>query len=138
MVYQMKKYIIGKIIISIYTWHVQDGDIELNLNKIMTKEVFNGIVQNRLDKIQSTLISKGKEYQRNADVLHNFEKAAKMGNTTREKALWGFALKHYVSFMDILDDLEKGEPVHLDLVEEKIGDLINYLILAEASIKDRV
>ena len=104
----------------------------------MTKEVFNEIVQDRLDKIKSTLISKGKEYQRNEDVLHNFEKAAKMGNTTREKALWGFALKHYVSFMDILDDLEKGEKIHIGLVEEKIGDLINYLILAEASIKDRL
>jgi hypothetical protein len=38
--------------------------------------------------------------------MHNFDKAAQLGNTTREKALWGFA-KALCFFMDILDDMDK-------------------------------
>lgn len=104
----------------------------------MKREKFNILVEKRLEKIQQTLVEKGKEYQRNEDVLHNFNVAAKLGNTTREKALWGFALKHYVSFMDMMNDVENGTIVKEDRIDEKIGDLINYLILAEASFKERL
>ena len=104
----------------------------------MTPEEFDKIVQERTEKTVATLIEKGKEYRRNNDPMHNFNVAAKLGNTTREKALWGFALKHYVSFMDMLDDIEKGVLPKTELVDEKIGDLINYLILCEASIKDKI
>jgi len=104
----------------------------------MTKQEFDILVQQRVQKIQQTLIEKGKEYQRNEDPLHNFNVAAKLGNTTREKALWGFALKHYVSFIDMMNDVENGTLVKEERIDEKIGDLINYLILCEASFKDRL
>ncbi len=104
----------------------------------MTEEQFDKLVANRLNAIRQTLIIKGKEYRRNNDPLHNFNVAAQLGNTTREKALWGFALKHYVSFMDILNDIEKNNLPTEELISEKIGDLINYLILCEASIKDKI
>jgi hypothetical protein len=104
----------------------------------MTEQSFDILVQERVQKIQQTLVEKGKEYRRNADPLHNFNMAAQLGNVTREKALWGFALKHYVSFMDILNDIEKGTLPKEEVIDEKIGDLINYLILCEASIKDRL
>lgn len=104
----------------------------------MTEQSFDILVQERVQKIQQTLVEKGKEYKRNSDPLHNFNMAAQLGNVTREKALWGFALKHYVSFMDILNDIEKGTLPKEAVIDEKIGDLINYLILCEASIKDRL
>jgi hypothetical protein len=104
----------------------------------MTEEEFNALVDRRLDLIREVLITKGKEYRRNSDPLHNFNVASRVNNTTREKALWGFALKHYVSFLDMLDDIEKNKLPKKEYVEEKIGDLINYLILCEASIKDRM
>lgn len=104
----------------------------------MTTEEFNKIINNRLERILKTLVNKGKEYQRNNDPLHNFNVAARLGNTTREKALWGFALKHYVSFIDILNDIENDVIPSEEIVDEKIGDLINYLILCEASIKDKI
>lgn len=104
----------------------------------MTEDQFDKLVANRLNATRQTLIIKGKEYRRNNDPLHNFNVAAQLGNTTREKALWGFALKHYVSFMDILNDIEKGNLPTDELISEKIGDLINYLILCEASIKDKI
>jgi len=104
----------------------------------MTEEEFNALVDRRLDLIREVLITKGKEYRRNSDPLHNFNVASRVNNTTREKALWGFALKHYVSFLDMLDDIEKNKLPKKEYVEEKIGDLINYLVLCEASIKDRM
>jgi hypothetical protein len=104
----------------------------------MTKNEFDDLVERRCNLIGATLIAKGKEYIRNDDPLHNFNVGAQLGKTTREKALWGFALKHYVSFMDILDDIEKDVLPTEHMIDEKIGDLINYLILCEASIKDRL
>ena len=104
----------------------------------MTEDQFDKLVTARLNATRQTLIIKGKEYRRNNDPLHNFNVAAQLGNTTREKALWGFALKHYLSFMDILNDIEKNNLPTEELISEKIGDLINYLILCEASIKDKI
>ena len=104
----------------------------------MTEQEFNALVEKRLDLTREVLIIKGREYRRNSDPLHNFNVASKLNNTTREKALWGFATKHLVSFLDMLDDIEKNKLPQREYVEEKIGDLINYLILCEASIKDRM
>jgi hypothetical protein len=104
----------------------------------MTEQEFDALVEKRLDLTREVLIIKAKEYRRNSDPLHNFNMASKLNNTTREKALWGFATKHLVSFLDMLDDIEKNKLPKKEYVEEKIGDLINYLILCEASIKDRM
>jgi hypothetical protein len=104
----------------------------------ITEEQFDTIVKDRTIMIKRTLVEKGKEYRRNNDPLHNFRVAAKVQDTTEEKALWGFAVKHYVSFLDILNDIENGKLPAIDVVDEKIGDLINYLILCEASIKEKI
>ena len=107
------------------------------MNRI-TQQAFDALVQQRVEKITQTLIEKGKEYQRNFDPLHNFRVGARVSNTTEEKVLWGFAVKHYVSFLDILNDIETGILPKEETVDEKIGDLINYLILCEASIKEKI
>lgn len=104
----------------------------------MTQEEFDKVIENRLQKIKETLLIKGKEYIRNNDPLHNFNVAARINNVSREKALWGFALKHYVSFLDILNDIDNNILPSTEKVDEKIGDLINYLVLCEASIKDKI
>ena len=46
-------------------------------------------------------------------------------------------LKHFVSIQDIVEKIEtKGEYPEGDILEEKIGDAINYLILLETLIKE--
>lgn len=112
--------------------------MESKSNYQITPEHFDALVNTRCEKIKKTLVEKGKEYRRNNDPLHNFRVAAKVGNTTEEKALWGFATKHYVSFLDMLNDIEQGKLPTEAYVDEKIGDLINYLILCEASIKEKI
>jgi hypothetical protein len=104
----------------------------------MKEHQFYEILQQRLKKIEETLGNKAKEYAVEGDKLHNFNVGARITGQTREKVLWGFALKHYISFLDILENLDKGKLPTEAMVDEKIGDLINYLVLVEASLKDRL
>lgn len=104
----------------------------------MTENEFQEVLNARLIKIKETLSSKAKEYATDMDKLHNFNVGARLTGQTRERVLWGFALKHYISFLDILDGLDKGKLPSEAMVDEKVGDLINYLVLVEASIKDRL
>lgn len=87
---------------------------------------FDKAVLKRLELCKEILIIKGKEYATDKDKFHNFNVAAILNGTTPEKALWGFATKHLVSIMDIIDDSDKFSGQQ---IEDKIGDMINYLIL---------
>jgi hypothetical protein len=104
----------------------------------MKDREFQEVLQQRLKKIEQTLGQKAKEYAAEGDKLHNFNVGARITGQIREKVLWGFALKHYISFLDILDNVEKGKLPTEEMVDQKIGDLINYLVLVEASLKDRI
>lgn len=96
------------------------------------------IVDSRLDKIHAILNIKAKEYVRNDDRLHNFNVGAELENKTREEVLHSFFLKHYISYLDMLEDISRGKLPTEAYVDEKIGDMINYLILQEASIKQKI
>lgn len=94
----------------------------------MTNDVFNTILDSRLQKIRDVLAVKGEEYASNDDRLHNFKEAAKFLCTTPIKACLTFLTKHLVSVVDLTERV--AAPYHL--VDEKIGDAINYLVLLEA------
>jgi len=96
----------------------------------MLESEFENILEVRIDKIRETLKSKAKEYA-TEDRLHNFKIAARICDTTAEQALWGMASKHLVSIIDMVSDSKDRIPSHA-MVDEKIGDMINYLILLEA------
>ena len=103
----------------------------------MNQTKFNWLVQQQLTKCQQLLVSKGIEYQAgDIDVLHNFKVAGRVRNITPERALLGMELKHYVSIMDIVDNIENSLP-SLDKLDEKITDEINYLLLLNALILER-
>ena len=104
-------------------------------NTILTKEQFNEIIESRIEKIKATLYQKNKEYARNDKPLHNFYKAARIADTTPENALFGFMLKHYVSITDMV---ENSSDYSKELWQEKIGDMINYLILLEAMVTEEI
>lgn len=106
----------------------------------MTIEYFKELAQNRFMHCLNLLLGeKHKEYSRNSDKLHNFKRAAEIkGNITPETALVGMMMKHIVSILDIVDDLETHQEVPSEkFLSEKIGDLINYLVLLEALITER-
>ena len=100
----------------------------------MNSKQFDEVLNFRLEQIKLILQQKALEYaSAEGDRLHNFNKAATFTGTTREKALWGMAMKHLISVTDLIDTWENNGQLPSEyLVNEKIGDLINYLILLEA------
>jgi hypothetical protein len=106
---------------------------------MITEKQFDEVVDKRLDAIKQTLLIKGKEYRRENDPLHNFRRGSAINVQSEEKVLWGFATKHLVSIIDMVDDIENhGILPKEKMVDEKIGDMINYLILLEASFKESI
>jgi hypothetical protein len=84
------------------------------------------------------LASKGKEYGI-GDRLHNFKVAGRIGGVSPEMALKGMLLKHIVSVFDIIDMCEKDDiEFNQALVDEKIGDSVNYMVLLEALFSERL
>lgn len=105
----------------------------------MDNATFSSLLKERLIKITKTLASKGEEYSDETDRLYNFKRAAMMDEgETPERALKGMWKKHLVSVFDIIDDLDYEVLPSEELLNEKIGDSINYLILLEALIKERI
>ena len=104
----------------------------------MKTEAFHEIVEDRCTKIKLVLANKAKEYAKDGDRLHNFKKGAKYGNCTTTRALFGMMNKHLVSVVDIFDDIDSGVLPSDAMLEEKFGDLVNYLILGEACIKEQL
>lgn len=104
----------------------------------MDRKTFDRLIKDRNNKIVEILVNKGKEYSSPSDVLHNFNRTAQIANSTPERALWGMMLKHFTSVSDMVDKIDKHIPPTQYLVDEKIGDLINYLILLEALMIERI
>ncbi len=89
---------------------------------------FNDVLSARLANIHKVLGDKEKEYARNGNRLHNFDVAARIGKTSPEEALKGMWMKHIVSVFDMIDS---PDDVSHAMIDEKLGDLINYAILLE-------
>ena len=105
----------------------------------MNADQFNYVVHNRCLDIKRILTKKAGEYATDRDRFHNFNVAARIANTTPEKALKGMMLKHEVSVADLIDWAESDPEKLTDaMIDEKVGDHINYLILLEGLLKDRV
>jgi hypothetical protein len=100
----------------------------------MNAEQFDEILQNRLESIRQTLGAKAQEYA-SEDRLYNFKRSARIGKETPEEALWGMARKHLVSVIDMVE--HRIMPTE-HMVNEKIGDMINYLVLLEAVFKEQL
>lgn len=81
---------------------------------------------------------KHKEYSRDKDKLHNFKVAGRILKSTPEKALFGMFVKHMVSVMDIVMDLDENKLPNMETIRDKIGDSINYMVLLEALLCERI
>jgi len=102
------------------------------------EDKFFKFVDWRVKQIVTVLASKGKEYSTEDNKLHNFDKASIKSGKIREEVIKDFMLKHEISVDDIIDNIKEGKLPSKSLVAEKVGDIINYYILLEASIYDRI
>jgi len=103
----------------------------------MNTECFNKVVSHRVNTIHSVLAAKASEYAR-GDRLGNFKRAASMQGVTPEKALVGMKAKHDVALQDFINDLDTGKIQCYERWNEKIGDVINYLILLDGLVQERI
>ena len=97
----------------------------------MTNKDFQKHFEHRVLLSRETLIEKAKEYASKIDRMHNFVRAGAVLNCTREEACLAFAVKHFVSIQDMVN--YKG-PFSELVIQEKLGDMINYMILLEAML----
>lgn len=102
---------------------------------------FNELVEHRIELIRSVLSSKGKEYAHGKvdDQIRSFKRYGQRRNCCPESANRNLAIKHILCIEDMVDDCEDGFLNRsVEYIEEKIGDEINYLILLEAQLKERL
>jgi len=97
----------------------------------MTNKEFQKHFENRVTMSRETLIEKAKEYASKIDRMHNFVRAGAILDCSREEACLSFAVKHFVSIQDMV---KSGQPFSEITIEEKLGDMINYMILLEAML----
>lgn len=103
----------------------------------MTVDEFDAVVARRLERVRQTLVVKGREYSRDGDRLSNFHNGARLLRCTPEQALLGYAAKQMVSIVDFVRDLDQGVVRSEAEWDEKLGDVVNYLILLEAVTVER-
>jgi transcriptional regulatory protein LevR len=99
----------------------------------MTHGEFERVCKERFNKSYDVLNAKGSEYSTAVDRLHNFKEAALVLRTTPADACLSFMTKHLVS---VIDGVKSGKPQSQQWIDEKIGDLYNYVLLLEALLRE--
>ena len=103
-----------------------------------TEDFIQNIVQPRLELCKELLGgSKDKEYSRNGDKFHNFKRTAELRKISTISAWDGMQNKHLTSLLDIIDDAKKGILPTQKTLDDKITDMINYLLLLEGIITEK-
>lgn len=103
----------------------------MSLNK---KEIYDKSIENTLERCRQTLIKKNQEYAPEFDPLNNFKEGAEVSGLTEEQVLFMYMTKHLVSIRDIVFG---KVPANRELIREKTGDIINYLVLYNAILDER-
>ena len=95
------------------------------------------LLEERFNKTRETYSTKMIEYANVNDVFESFKKGVGFSfHDTPEGVAWEYACKHFESIKTIISKCP-GEVPTDELLEEKIGDAINYLIILEGLIKER-
>lgn len=104
----------------------------------MSPEDFEKSVKDVLDKVSSVMFKKNVEYSRDGNRMHNFEAAGRILNCSPAQVLLGMKVKHDVSILDIVKDIDDGRYPSESLLDEKIVDSINYLLILRALLIEEI
>ena len=105
----------------------------------MTRKQFvEDVVQRRVQLIKDVLQSKNEEYAGQENVFKAFTESLPLSfHDTKQAVAWEFMVKHLQSIKMIIEARSKsGKIPDEKVLEEKIGDAINYLILIEGMFKE--
>lgn len=97
-------------------------------------------VRERMARSMGVLDSKRKEYVYNDNPFQNFEEGVGMSIVnTREAVTYGYAVKHLQSIRGIIENFEvEGATPPKEVIIEKFGDAINYLIILEQMLLEHL
>ena len=96
---------------------------------IVTKEEFERLFEERIQKCREVLTRKFKEYSSGSDVMRNFNTVGRMLGEPPYRVAFYYMMKHFGSVYDIIVGGKEASPEAWD---EKIGDILNYLFLIDA------
>jgi hypothetical protein len=100
---------------------------------VMTHIKFEAIVRDRFERCVKVLSHKAAEYASDVDRLQNFKDGAKFLNVTPSQYALALVTKHIVA---LKDHIMSGNPLSTEFIDEKIGDIINYMVLIEGIEED--
>lgn len=99
----------------------------------MNNKMFSEFLSDKLTAIDKLLTSKGQEYDSDSDDrLHSFKTAGAFTGMTSKQVLGGYLLKHVTSVYDMI----REDSNNVDKWNEKINDIISYMILLSAIIEE--
>jgi hypothetical protein len=102
----------------------------------MNTETFTALLNKRIAKTKKTLLVKAEEYAPNGlNRLSNFDDAANLLAVAPEQYALSLVTKHYVALKDMV---MSGTPLTQEFIDEKIGDIVVYMILLEAIATERL
>tara|TARA_R100001463_G_scaffold61900_1_gene114765 strand:+ start:1343 stop:1660 length:318 start_codon:yes stop_codon:yes gene_type:complete len=98
---------------------------------------FKKLLENTFEKSRKTYDHKMNEYATDLDVFQSFKLGVGFSfQDTPEGVAWNYACKHFESIKNIISKVSDEVPTD-ELLDEKIGDAINYLIIIKGLIKER-
>ena len=110
----------------------------------MQRTKFNEHVQVVFDRSVRVLVKKNDEYANADEVFHNFNNAVGISlHNSNVAVAWEFVVKHLQSVKDLVTEIEEDNELNALTIpqaylDEKFGDVINYFILIEGMIKEKI
>ncbi len=104
----------------------------------MKHEQFREILEARINQMRRVLSTKASEYATDADRLANFKDGGIANKSTPEKFLWNLVSKHMIATRDFIFEIDDGTVRPMEYWDEKLGDIINYMVLLEALVEERL
>ena len=101
----------------------------------MTHLEFNEIVNKRFVKAKKVLLVKAEDYATDADRLRNFKDGAFINQISEEEYALALVTKHIVALRDFITG---DKDITAKFIDEKIGDIINYMLLIEAILTEKL
>jgi len=97
-----------------------------------SEEVYRIVKEEILPECFKIMQSKGEAYSGVEDKLGNFKRCGKLAGVDTKKAWYIYFVKHF----DALSSFIRGEYNDCEPIDGRIKDLINYLFLLQAIIKE--
>lgn len=108
----------------------------------MNRKDFNAHVEQCFERSRNVMVKKGAEYSGDEEVFHNFNNSVGISlHSTNVAVCWEFLVKHLQSVKDMVTSFEAGYglgKIDQHLLDEKFGDIHNYLLLMEGMIKEHL